>query len=69
MKAREWFDGIRLSTSDQDRLVERLRADSSLTSIATGDTMVLAEHGYFTVYRQDFSHMMDHKEYAERNKA
>ena len=63
---REWFDGKRLSTEEQDKLVEMVRKDPETRSTSTGDTLVRVDLGFFTVYRQDFCVQLTAKELKDR---
>jgi len=50
---KEWFDGVRLSTEEQEDLL-RTAIERKCQHIATGDTVIDIEDDYATVMRVDF---------------
>lgn len=65
-RRRKWFDGIRLSTWEQNELARRALDDTETRFIGTGDTLVQVRDGFLTCYRQDWSIQLTEKEYRKR---
>ena len=63
MQRRKWFNGVRLSTLEQERLVHEILTTGTQW-ISTGDTAVEYANGFISVYRLDFEHQLSKKESA-----
>lgn len=66
MKYPRLFQGVRLSTKEQMKLVKKMLADPTITEIHLGDTIVFQSGHQLMVTRLDWNYALTSKEVKAR---